>query len=179
MTYKKRLNLGCGNDIREGWVNADLFELPGVDTVMDIEDVPWPFDGGLFGLVEAKDILEHVDHLVPVMEELHRILAPGGEARITVPHFSSRGAHLDPTHRRAFSVESFRYFAAGHQRSYYSAARFEIGREFISFDKSLWLPWNFILERLVNLGSRWRRLYEMTPLSVFRALNVEVTLIKR
>jgi hypothetical protein len=35
-----KLNLGCGPDIREGYINIDVRELPGVDVCMDISDYP-------------------------------------------------------------------------------------------------------------------------------------------
>jgi hypothetical protein len=33
---QKRLNLGCGRDVRPNWVNLDRVSLPGVDVVHDI-----------------------------------------------------------------------------------------------------------------------------------------------
>jgi len=33
----KQLNLGCGKDIRKGYVNLDIYPLEGVDVVADIE----------------------------------------------------------------------------------------------------------------------------------------------
>lgn len=32
----KRLNLGCGRDIKKGWINLDILKLPGVDVVYDL-----------------------------------------------------------------------------------------------------------------------------------------------
>jgi predicted SAM-dependent methyltransferase len=37
-----RLNLGCSDDIRPGWVNVDRVRLPGVDLVMNLAE-PWQF----------------------------------------------------------------------------------------------------------------------------------------
>jgi len=33
----KKLNLGCGNDIRQGYINLDVAKLDGVDVVWDYE----------------------------------------------------------------------------------------------------------------------------------------------
>ena len=39
-----RLNLGCGRDVREGYVNVDSLRLSGVDVVTDLFKMPWPWD---------------------------------------------------------------------------------------------------------------------------------------
>lgn len=43
----KRLNVDCGRNIMEGWINLDVLPLPGIDIVADLEDcalTPLPFD---------------------------------------------------------------------------------------------------------------------------------------
>ena len=42
----KKLNLGCGNDIRQGYINLDVAELDGVDVVWDVNKLPLPFGKG-------------------------------------------------------------------------------------------------------------------------------------
>jgi SAM-dependent methyltransferase len=48
-----------------------------------------PFGDGEFQLVLATDIIEHVDDDVGAVAEIHRVLAPGGTAIISVPAFRS------------------------------------------------------------------------------------------
>ena len=55
----KKLNLGCGKDIREGFINSDIRDLPGVDYILDIEKIPYPFNENTFDFVLALNILEH------------------------------------------------------------------------------------------------------------------------
>lgn len=38
----KRLNLGCGRNIKKDWVNLDSADLPGVDVVHNVENLPLP-----------------------------------------------------------------------------------------------------------------------------------------
>jgi hypothetical protein len=59
------------------------------------------------------------------MEEVWRLCRPGGVVRIRTPHYSGRYAWKDPTHRRAFSSESFHYFGEN-EYSYYTDARFKV-----------------------------------------------------
>jgi predicted SAM-dependent methyltransferase len=96
---KEKLNLGCGTDIKEGWVNLDSAEIAGVDVVHNILNIPLPFNDGQFNLIVANDILEHVDY-IPLMKELHRILKDGGILHIRVPHFTRVKNFKDPTHIR-------------------------------------------------------------------------------
>ena len=105
----KKLNVGCGRDIKKGWINLDSCDLPGVDIVYDIEKIPLPFDNEEFDTILCRDIFEHVD-FIPVLREIHRILRKGGDLIIRVPHFTSRRNFIDPTHKRTFSVRTFEHF---------------------------------------------------------------------
>jgi SAM-dependent methyltransferase len=176
-----QLNLGCGHDIRDGWVNLDSAGLPGVDVVHNLDDLPIPLPDGRFTEIVCKDILEHVD-VVPVMAELHRLLAPGGRLRIQSPHFTSRNFYIDPTHRKAFSVDTFDFFTrnSSHERSYYFDFAFSaIESVEITFMTSPYLPWNRLVAPLINRSRQTQRYYEWTGLSrVFPAHNVKVTLIR-
>ena len=61
MSEQQKLNLGCGNDIRDGWINLDSAKLPGVNIVHDLEDLPLPFGDENFDYVLCQDVLEHVN----------------------------------------------------------------------------------------------------------------------
>ena len=106
-----KLNLGCGFDRRDGWLNVDHFALCEPDQLLDIEATPWdlPTDG--FEHVLMKHVLEHVGASFPVfaavMQELYRVTAPGGLVEIHVPHLRHDTFWTDPTHVRAFTAETF------------------------------------------------------------------------
>jgi SAM-dependent methyltransferase len=126
----QRLHLGCGNEILPGWINHDLVSLPGVDVVHDLENFPWPFETDQFSEVRMHHVLEHLSNPVRTIEELHRILEPGGMLQVRVPYWNSPDWATDPTHRVAFNEYSFDYFDPttyqGRERPYYSTARFSI-----------------------------------------------------
>src|SRR3989339_1317786 len=128
MNPVKKLNLGCGNDIKQGWVNLDSAKLPGVNVVRNIEELPLPFGDGEFDEILANDILEHVEY-VPVLKDIHRILKKGGKLTIRVPHFTSKTNFIDPTHKKRFSIETFDFFVSGtkryRKRPYYFDFAFE------------------------------------------------------
>jgi SAM-dependent methyltransferase len=174
----KKLNLGCGTDIKKGWVNLDSADLSGVDVVHDINTLPLPFDDGSFDEVLCNDIIEHIADYVPLLKELHRILAPGGMLHIRVPHFTSTNNFIDPTHRRMFSIFTFDFFVAGTHfhtaRPYYFDFSFnEIMSSEITFWKHAWFA------SIVNKTRYRQGYYESTILSkLFPAVNICVTLKK-
>jgi len=177
-----KLNLGCGHDIREGWVNLDSAALPGVDVVHDLSQLPLPFEDGRFSEVLCQDVLEHVDY-VAVLRELHRVTEPGGRVTIRSPHFTAAAVYVDPTHRTGFSIDTFSFFARESdygERSYYFDFAFErVESARITFHRYRWQPWNYVLEPLVNRGRGVQRYYEETFLSrLFPAANVEVVLVR-
>lgn len=121
----QKLNLACGRIPLDGWINLDNKDLPGVDIVYDIEQLPLPFEDGRMDEILCYDILEHLDY-IPLLQDLHRILKPGGMITIKVPHFTSRDNHIDPTHRKQFSIRTFDFFVEGsrYERDYYFDFKF-------------------------------------------------------
>jgi SAM-dependent methyltransferase len=179
---KDRLNLGCGTDIRPGFVNVDSAALAGVDVVHDLNVLPLPFEDGSFVEVVCQDVLEHLDY-APLLGEVHRVLAPGGRVRIRSPHFTSRAVYLDPTHRTAFSIDTLRFFVRGDayaERSYYFPFHFSrVESARITFHRYRAMPWNYAVEALVNRSRGAQAYFEGSFLArLFPASNVEVTLIR-
>lgn len=182
MTAGLRLNIGCGNDIRPGYVNVDGAALPGVDVVHDLDTVPLPFEAESVDEVVAKDVLEHID-LVPLMRDLHRVMRPGARLWMSSPHFTSSALYIDPTHRTGFSVETMGFFCEDTPFTSwphyfgFSFARFESVK--LVFHRYRGLPWNYALEPWVNRSAGRQRWYESSPLGrIFPASNVECSLIR-
>jgi len=186
-TLPRKLNIGCGSRIREGWVNLDSNDQPGVDVVRDIQDLPLPFPDNHFDEVLAQDILEHVEY-ISVLKDLHRIMAPGGKLHVRVPHYSSRNNFTDPTHIKRFSVSTFDYFAKGtyiwerKQGEFYFDFAFErIENLRLNFDKTSarLFRWRKLMEWWVNSSPRQRLKYEMTGRCyVVPASDIVVTFVK-
>ncbi len=103
----KRLNLGCGHDYKQGWVNLDHDPRCSPDISHDLDSLPYPFEDGEFGYVYASHVVEHVDDLFATLDEIERILEPGGELHVRVPHFSNGNGYNDLTHRRFFGWFTF------------------------------------------------------------------------
>jgi len=106
----QKLNLGCGRDYRDGWVNADIRPEVDPDVVVDLDQLPLPFDDEIFDEVLLDNVLEHVDDQFGVLQELHRVSEPGAKLTFRGPHWNSHGAWVDPTHTRPFSRKTFEHY---------------------------------------------------------------------
>ncbi len=129
-----RLNLGCCDDVRRGFVNVDRVAGRGVDAVVDLAE-PWPWNSDSVDEIRAWDIIEHLPDKVRTMNEMWRVLRPGATAEIAVPTTDGPGAFQDPTHVSFWNRRSFLYYEHGNPyrerfaRSYGIEARFRVRSE--------------------------------------------------
>lgn len=105
---QNKLNLGCGEYKKKGYINVDISKRVNPDVVHDLNKFPYPFKDNYFDLIEADHVLEHVEDPFKVMKELNRILKIKGSLSIKVPHFSRGFTH--PEHKRSFDVSFPLYF---------------------------------------------------------------------
>ncbi|UCG68090.1 MAG: methyltransferase domain-containing protein [Thermoplasmata archaeon] len=144
----KKLYLGCGLAKREGYINLDSCEAVNPDVLWDLNEFPYPFDDNTFEEILAYSILEHLDDLVKVMEEIHRITKPKAILDITVPYWDGYGFATDPTHKRMFTEHTFDFFTGKADYSFITKARFNIKKmDRVYHPKFRWLP-EFIKKRL-------------------------------
>jgi predicted SAM-dependent methyltransferase len=105
-----RLDIGCGDNKVAGTFGIDFVKRNGVDMVVNLEKFPWPFASGSVTEVFCSHYIEHTKDLVKFMDEIHRILKPGGRLNLLAPYYASMRAWQDPTHTRAISEGTFLYF---------------------------------------------------------------------
>lgn len=82
----RRLNVGCGYDYRQGYLNVDLHAVHKPDLVADVTHLPMLPDAA-FDEIVAQDVLEHFERArtAPALAEWARLLAPHGVLRVRVP----------------------------------------------------------------------------------------------
>ncbi len=134
-----RLDLGCGPNKVEGYVGIDRRQFAGVDGITDLTKKRWLFQQSTIGGVQlvaatldgvsgfelpdssvaevhCSHFLEHLDHnqarpeRARFMNELWRVLIPGGKAEIITPHWASHRAYGDFTHADKPVSEMFYYY---------------------------------------------------------------------
>ena len=168
-----RLHLGCGRTILKDWINLDFVALKGVDVVANLDtcaEVPLPFEDNSIEEFYGSHLIEHIQHTLPMMQELHRIAKPGAKANFRLPYGSSDDAFEDPTHVKQYFLQSFSYFS----QPYYWRADYGYRGD-----------WN--TDKIVLLVSEekyqhqsFQQIYEdvMTKRNVVREMVVELTAIK-
>jgi predicted SAM-dependent methyltransferase len=80
-----KLNLGCGSDLKDGFLNVDL--LPGGDLTLDLRR-GLPFDSESCELIFSEHFFEHIEYPHPasdLLRDCFRVLKHGGSLRISVP----------------------------------------------------------------------------------------------
>jgi len=161
---KTTLNLGCGRKPDPNAVNVDITPDTKPDVVHDLNVFPWPFPDNRFEKVVLWDVIEHLDSVLKVMEEVHRISRPGAVLELATPHFSCSNSFTDPTHRHHFGCFSLDYFTGTSEHSYYTRTRYKLLYRWLYFrpgflkrTTGLPSPINAVILRLAN---RYPKAYE-------------------
>jgi SAM-dependent methyltransferase len=133
------IGTGTGSNLRmlreEGYRNVTGIDLnplavryclaKGFTSVLTGDATGLPFADGQFDMVFATDTIEHIDDDRKTLQEMHRVLVPGGYAMIVVPAFASLWGLQDIVahHKRRYRKADFtkKIWSSGFevQRAYY------------------------------------------------------------
>ena len=156
---KTKLNLGCGKDIREGYLNVDYYKDKGVDLQHDLNDYPYPFKDNQFQEILLLDILEHLDKPDKCIRELWRIGKKGCKIKITTPHYASVNAWGDMTHKRSFSQNSFVHFdineKKGNSLEFHQKEKFKVKVKLITPKIYKFLGITFFMKKFPKVYERF------------------------
>lgn len=151
-----KLQIGCGNDKRKGYINLDGSRAVKPDVVWNLEKTPLPFKKNQFNEILANHVLEHVVNFIPLVHELHRISKAGGEIIVRAPFYSSWGQFNDPTHVRFFTPWTFGYFNPGNYSHEVNSKKdmFKVRKITINFGIGPSKKLNWFFNPLINLNHR-------------------------
>lgn len=126
------IELGCGFTPTRGYTGIDLVAT-GKGIVNHDLSTGIPFADNSVGAVRCTDFLEHLPDKQFIMDEIFRVLAPGGMLLSLTPSTDGRGAFQDPTHVSFWNENSFwyhtdnRYMSASPQTAS-GLAKFQVSR---------------------------------------------------
>lgn len=149
-----RLDLGSGLTPQEGHIGVDLYcgvakdiveATDGEIVAIDLQHFPWPIADVSVEEIWCCNYIEHQPRSlwIPFVEEIYRVLVPGGKATIVHPNAKSTRAHQDPTHLDIIPVERWLYVNKewrvnnGLDRAPYPSAHFLVDVRYVNIDE----PW--------------------------------------
>jgi predicted SAM-dependent methyltransferase len=117
----KKLQIGCGLNIMDDWLNTDVFITD--RTIRDYRSTfldaakPFPFNEDTFDYVFCAHMIEHISWKegLQMLREAYRVLKPGGKIRVATPNIRSL-------------------------MSLYNLNKDDIQQEYIQYSINLWLP---------------------------------------
>ncbi len=104
----RKLNFGCGNDIREEWDNVDIQKSNKLTKSFDFNKFPYPIKENTYEYIFLKNVLEHLEEPDKVIDELRRICKKDAIIEIIVPHYTNKGAYSDMQHKHYFNEIAFK-----------------------------------------------------------------------
>ena len=116
-----KINLGCGENKRRGFINVDISRDCKPDICEDVTVTPWKW-AKQADVIFSDNLFEHIypGPLLKVMKECHRVLKPGGLLQIIVPISAPdnfMAMYSDQTHvNHNFTSETYDYFDHRHIR---------------------------------------------------------------
>jgi SAM-dependent methyltransferase len=165
------LDFGCGLRKRAGAIGIDVNPRSSADIIHDLNQFPYPFTDNCFDEIFCDNVIEHLDNVVKVMEELHRIAKPSAVVIVIVPFFPHRQAYTDPTHQHYFGIHSFDYFIEGtaYAGFQYSKTKYELLS--VEFEKGL-VHAHWFDRLLVSFANARKELYENRLSNIFPLRNL-------
>lgn len=119
MRKKVFYDLACGSNKQKGAIGVDITKKgTQADIEWDLMNFPWDFaEDNSVDEIFCSHFLEHIPHgdgyhdpMFNFMDEVYRILKPGGTVKFLCPYYTSVRAFQDPTHMRHISEPMFNYF---------------------------------------------------------------------
>jgi SAM-dependent methyltransferase len=155
-----KLDIGCGNHKREGFVGIDIAPGDQVDYVLDIEKDRLPFDDDSVDHVFSNHTFEHILSPQNILREIVRVCKHDALVEIWTPYLKSNDAFL-LGHYSFYNESIYKHICFEYDDFYFADApgRFELKKyHYILFPailetlQQMNLPFLFALDHLFNIA---------------------------
>lgn len=169
---KKVLDVGCGRNKTPGAIGIDRRiqkdqpQQNVADIDHDLTKFPWPIEDNAFDLIICQHVIEHLPDTVKTIEEMNRIVKPGGKIFLETPHYTWFEAYRHYEHCHMFSFGSFDYFIKGNP--HYKT-------QLVPVDKYIYFDDVTNILGVGFLANRFPRAYEKRFAFIFPATSFQVT----
>ena len=135
-----KINLGCGENKKHGYLNIDYRKEAEPDVLMTIGKDRFPFDDNSIDEIFAHNSLEHFDNFLFVVQEMGRVSKNGCIWKITLPYATSTLFNLiNPYHLNPFFTENtFRFWDDIYKREQTDNFNLRITKTDFVYNESLW-----------------------------------------
>ena len=149
-----KLNLGCGFNKFDGWINVDKNSDCQPDEVWNLEKFPWPWETSSAEETIISHVLEHISLYEGFIKELYRVSAPEARILVVVPHHRHEDFFGDPTHVRPITHEGLRLLSKKHNQ-------FTLDNKFADTPLGMYWDVDFEIEQTqLILDEPWKSQFE-------------------
>lgn len=114
-----RLDIGSGAATRPGWLGIDNRAHPAVALPWDLEQYPWPLESESVLQAFAGHVVARINParfgFLAFMNEVHRLLVPGGELLIVTYYGVNQRYQADPAACNPVTEATFYHFDPEHK----------------------------------------------------------------
>jgi len=104
----RKVNFGCGEEYKEGWINLDYRDNIKKDIKHDLNKFPYPFKNNEIDVAYIKNTIAFLEDPIKVIKELARVTKKGGQIIISTPHAISYSYLSGLGHTHHFTENTFR-----------------------------------------------------------------------
>lgn len=151
-----KLNLGCQDDIKKGFLNIDKFIIGLQDKnivnnknvmIYDLNFLPLPFNNNSIDYINCEHLLPYLNSPGDFMLELWRICKPKAKIKLIVPHFSLPMAYAELYQKRS----GYSYFMLGNENwNRFLFDKFKVVNKKINFTRINYKFLNYIFNPFIN-----------------------------
>ena len=113
-----KINLGCGKDYLDDWVNVDFYDDSTCDIKHDLEVFPWPWEDNSVSEIRIIHTLEHLGAdwkvYIKILQEMYRVCEDDAHIQVDVPSPWHWNYISDPTHVRPVTPDGLNLFSKEH-----------------------------------------------------------------